>query len=77
MKITELIIRLQAELKASGDVPVILASDTEGNSYGITDRIHSFTSVFDKSNRVIGVVLFPYREHIDNPEDACNYDQKS
>lgn len=69
MKIKQLIKRLQGIEKKYGDIPVILSSDEEGNSYSSIDSEWSFGSITDEENnpdKVIGVCIYPFENFWDD-----------
>ena len=69
MKIKQLIKRLKHIEKAYGDLPVILSSDEEGNSYSNIDEKLSFGEIRDEKwyenpphteDPVIGICIYPF-----------------
>ena len=61
MTLAELITRLQKIKKELGNVPVILSSDSEGNSFGTLEKQYSFfRSVNLEGDKVLGLIIYPY-----------------
>ena len=77
MTIKQLITKLEEQLKETGDVPVILAADSEGNEYGTTNLKHTLCPIMDNDDRVIGLALFPWEEHIMDADEACFRDRSA
>lgn len=71
MIISDLIKQLQAVKQDCGDVPVVLSSDSEGNSYGTTDTQSSLTYAVDNKGNVVGIVLYPFADGYENADEAC------
>lgn len=75
MKIKQLIKRLKHIEKVYGDIPVILSSDEEGNSYSNIDEEWSFGVIedekWDEKNKhiespVIGICIYPFKNFWDD-----------
>ena len=72
MKIKQLVKRLKHIEKVYGDVPVILSSDPEGNSYSTIDDKWSFGEIRDErldgcpDNPCIGICIYPFEEFFDD-----------
>lgn len=64
MKISDLITHLKQAKKELGDLPVILSSDEEGNSFSTVQPASVSYMDTDKVGRVL--TLFPYEEYIEN-----------
>lgn len=78
MTINGLIKVLQDFKKQHGDVPVIMSSDTEGNSFSTLDPRFSPCQVLnDTSDKTIGLCLYPYHEHLEDMVEAINMSQRS
>lgn len=72
MTIKELIKELKDVQKRVGNVPVVLSSDEEGNSYSTLNKGSvSYAVDFNNKNRVVGVILYPWTEGFDDPVNAC------
>lgn len=76
MTVNDLIKILKKYQKENGNAPVVLSSDTEGNSYGTTDRQTSHMPVCDSKDKLIGVCLFPFEEGFYEPEEAVEHDRR-
>jgi hypothetical protein len=69
MKIKQLITKLKAIEKRYGDIPVILSSDEEGNSYSNIDEEWSFGAINDGEDNegpVIGICIYPFENFWDD-----------
>lgn len=75
MKLKSLITRLKTIEKKYGDIPVILSSDEEGNSYSNIDEKWSFGEVRDEKwdekrhtleDPVIGICIYPFKSFWDD-----------
>lgn len=75
MKIKQLITKLKAIEKRYGDIPVILSSDEEGNSYSNIDEKWSFGVIEDEKwdekskhleSPVIGICIYPFENFWDD-----------
>ena len=74
MKLNDLIKVLQEIKKDIGNVPVVLSSDTEGNSWGTLKEPLSFCRLQDdESGKTLGIGLYPYAEGFDDYIEALNY----
>lgn len=63
MTLKELIAALQAIKKDIGNVPVVLASDSEGNSWGTLNAQHSFCCVRNiEGDKVLGLGIYPFAD---------------
>lgn len=75
MKVKELVNELNRYMKKYGDdLDVVLSTDEEGNFYS-TVEIGSLALVLDnpkegKHGNPIGVVIYPWEEGFDSPEEA-------
>lgn len=89
MTIAELIKLLTKTAAQTGaNVPVIVSSDPEGNSYMSLAKHYSIQLVYDEqfykqdftpaefekehSKHIIGVCIYPFTSGSDSPEDAIN-----
>ena len=77
MLINDLITTLADISSKHGNIPVVLSSDSEGNSFGTLKEKGSIMLVenFPSYNQVIGVCLSPWNEGIDTCEDACKLEK--
>lgn len=77
MLINDLIKTLADISSKHGNIPVVLSSDSEGNSFGTLNEKGSIMIVenFPISNQVIGVCLSPWHEGIDTCEEACKLEK--
>lgn len=77
MLINDLIKKLADISSQHGNIPVVLSSDSEGNSFGTLNEKGSIMIVenFPVSNQVIGVCLSPWYEGIDTCEEACKLEK--
>lgn len=75
MKIKQLITKLKTIEKKYGDLPVILSSDEEGNSYSNIDEEWSFGVIEDEKKDektkhheypVIGICIYPFENFWDD-----------
>ena len=75
MKLNEFIETLQVIKKDYGNVPVVLSTDSEGNSFGTTDKQISVCPVMNNKDKVIGVAIFPFEEGYYNSIEAVQADR--
>lgn len=74
MKISELIETLKHIEEEIGNVPVVLSSDSEGNSWGTLQAPHSFCLVRKSaSNKVLGLGIYPFADGFRNEFEALKY----
>lgn len=66
MTIEDVIMRLQEFKKVHGDIPVILAEDTEGNGYGTLKKDKCF--FWSEKNGQKVLIINPFKEHLDYDE---------
>lgn len=76
MLLNDLIKHLQLVQKDYGNVPVVLSTDSEGNSFGTTDKQISVCPVMNNKDKVIGVAIFPFEEGYYEVEDAIKESRK-
>lgn len=63
MTLKELIAVLQTIKKDLGNVPVVLASDSEGNSWGTLNAPSSFCCVRNiEGDNVLGLGIYPFAD---------------
>lgn len=71
MTIERLIKTLQEIKKEIGNVPVVMANDSEGNNWGTLKAPLSFCRLTNnEGDKVLGLGLFPYDEYLEDYEDA-------
>lgn len=75
MKINDLMTRLISIQKDYGNVPVVLSTDSEGNSFGTTDKQISVCPVMNNKDKVIGVAIFPFEEGYYDSIEAVQADR--
>lgn len=74
MKLNELIETLQEIKKEIGNVPVVLSSDSEGNSFGTLNAPLSFCKLQDDdSGKILGLGIYPYAEGFYDYIEALKY----
>lgn len=77
MTLDKLIKILQEIKKEVGNVPVVLSSDSEGNSFGTLNAPLSFCKLQDDySDKILGLGIYPYAEGFDDYIEALNYKGK-
>lgn len=78
MKINDLMARLISIQKDYGNVPVVLSTDSEGNSYGTLNENGSLRKVMvmnDKGIKVVGICLYPFEEGFYDVIEAVQADR--
>lgn len=70
MKINKMIKELQEVEKKFGDIEVVMASDSEGNSYSTIDENFRYSRVYDKEKDFInamsnGTISYSAKEAVD------------
>ena len=75
MKINDLMTRLISIQKDYGNVPVVLSTDSEGNSFGTTDKQISVCPIMNNEDKVIGVAIFPFEEGYYDSIEAVQADR--
>lgn len=74
MKLNELIKVLQEIKKELGNVPVIISSDSEGNSFGTLKAPYSFCQVRNiEGDKVLGLGLYPFADGFYDEFEALKY----
>ena len=76
MTIKELIKELQQNEKAFGDVPVVISTDEEGNSFSTLEKHQSISVNLDDKDVPNGIILYPFVEGFMDPTEAINYKRK-
>lgn len=67
IKITKLIKELQKISETFGDIPVVLSSDEEGNSYSTMDPSNNFSVTCTAVDQGV-LILYPYQEYVEIEE---------
>lgn len=79
MKVNDLVKTLQGYVDKYGeDLEVVVSSDEEGNSYSTITRgsvCECRTDIYDENAKVCGVIIYPWVEGFETPEEACSYDE--
>ena len=76
MKISELIKKLEVSIKEFGDLPIIVSSDSEGNSFGTLNK-NSLCLIEDyNTGKIKGVCLYPFADGFYDADKACSFKDK-
>lgn len=67
IKIQKLIKELQKISDIFGDIPVVLSSDEEGNSYSTMDPSNRFSLTCTAVEKGV-LILYPYQEYVEIEE---------
>lgn len=77
MKLNELIETLQYIEEEIGNVPVVVSSDSEGNSWGTLQAPHSFCRALNlEGDKVLGLGIYPFADGFSDEFEAIKASKK-
>lgn len=77
MKLCELIETLQYIEEEIGNVPVVVSSDSEGNSWGTLQAPHSFCRALNlEGDKVLGLGIYPFADGFSDEFEAIKASKK-